>query len=192
MRVRIEPQARHLATVAMGLAVVDACAGLGVAGGLKWPNDLVAGDRKFGGILAETDGLPGPDGSVAIVVGLGVNLTWPGPLGVGATCLADIAPEVPTRDDLLGSILLALDPLIDDLSTAEGRDRLRDRYLDVLVTLGRDVRVEMPDGAFEGVAEGITELGHLLVATPSGTREVSAGDVVHLRGGTSRGLNAPE
>ena len=47
--------------------------------GLKWPNDLVVDDRKLGGILAEADGREDADGATAIVVGLGLNLSWPGP-----------------------------------------------------------------------------------------------------------------
>ncbi len=192
VRVHLDPPARHLATVAVGLAALDTCAAAGAAGGLKWPNDLVAGDQKFGGILAETDGRPSADGSVAIVVGLGINLTWPGPPGVGATCVADVSGREPDRDALLDSFLLALDPLIDELGSAGGRARLQRSYVDVLVTLGRTVRVELPGESFEGVASGLTEFGHLLVATSSGTREVSAGDVVHLRRATQGGQEARE
>ncbi|MFV1986688.1 MAG: biotin--[acetyl-CoA-carboxylase] ligase [Gemmatimonadota bacterium] len=63
---------------------VTVLAGLGVATelerafpelkpGLKWPNDLIARDRKLGGILAETVGAP--DGRDRLVIGVGVNLT---------------------------------------------------------------------------------------------------------------------
>ena len=55
--------------------------------GLKWPNDLVVGDRKLGGILAETDGREDDDGTTAVVVGLGLNVTWPGPPEANGTSL---------------------------------------------------------------------------------------------------------
>jgi BirA family transcriptional regulator, biotin operon repressor / biotin---[acetyl-CoA-carboxylase] ligase len=52
--------------LAAGVAVVDAVA----ATGLKWPNDVVAGDRKLAGILAEV-----APTELVIVIGLGINVT---------------------------------------------------------------------------------------------------------------------
>ena len=73
----------HLCTVAVALAAVAACErGAGVAAELKWPNDLMVGGRKLAGILAEA--LPrGPGGrrATVVVVGLGLNVRWPPPLG---------------------------------------------------------------------------------------------------------------
>jgi biotin-(acetyl-CoA carboxylase) ligase len=43
------------------------------------------------------------------------------------------------------------------------------------------VRVELAGGSFTGRAEDVTDEGHLVVATADGRREVTAGDVVHLR-----------
>jgi biotin-(acetyl-CoA carboxylase) ligase len=47
--------------------------------------------------------------------------------------------------------------------------------------VGRDVRVEQAAVTFHGKAVGITTAGHLVVETPTGFVEVTAGDVVHLR-----------
>jgi BirA family transcriptional regulator, biotin operon repressor / biotin---[acetyl-CoA-carboxylase] ligase len=59
---------------------------------------------------------------------------------------------------------------------------LRDEYRRYCVTLGRQVRVELPGGGtIEGTARDIDEAGRLLVGTPDGPRIVSAGDIVHLR-----------
>jgi BirA family transcriptional regulator, biotin operon repressor / biotin---[acetyl-CoA-carboxylase] ligase len=76
----------HLCSAAVALAAADACARVaGLAPDLKWPNDLVVGERKLGGILAEV--VPGgPAGStgaaeVGVVVGLGLNVRWPPPDG---------------------------------------------------------------------------------------------------------------
>src|SRR2546423_3106353 len=64
----------HLVVAAVALAGAEAVDRVsGVRPSLKWPNDLVVGDRKLAGVLAETDG-------AAVVVGIGVNLNWPDPL----------------------------------------------------------------------------------------------------------------
>ncbi|HEY5026661.1 MAG TPA: biotin--[acetyl-CoA-carboxylase] ligase, partial [Acidimicrobiales bacterium] len=74
----------HLCTVAVALAAAAACErGAGVVPGLKWPNDLMVGGRKLGGILAEA--LPTGTGpgrtNPAVVVGLGLNVGWSPPDG---------------------------------------------------------------------------------------------------------------
>lgn len=70
----------HLVTVVAALAAADACAEVcGVVPALKWPNDLLVGERKLAGVLAEVDaGYPGA-ADRAVVVGIGLNVDWPPP-----------------------------------------------------------------------------------------------------------------
>jgi BirA family biotin operon repressor/biotin-[acetyl-CoA-carboxylase] ligase len=188
------PLARaHLLTVALGLAAVDALDELAeVPAALKWPNDVVVPDsqvgdgpvdRKLGGILAES---VVEDGSLAaVVVGMGLNVRWPPVLPAELATIAVAAnhvSDVPLRrEDLLVALLLRFEQLLGDLEHDDGVAHVRDRYLGCCRTLGREVRVELPDGSFTGRAEDVTEAGHLVVATEAGPREVTAGDVVHLR-----------
>jgi BirA family biotin operon repressor/biotin-[acetyl-CoA-carboxylase] ligase len=59
---------------------------------LKWPNDVLIGQAKCAGILAET--LSGPH-AVTAVIGVGINLAWhPADLGRAATHLAEHGPPV--------------------------------------------------------------------------------------------------
>jgi BirA family biotin operon repressor/biotin-[acetyl-CoA-carboxylase] ligase len=187
LRVTLAPEDRHLCTVAVALAALDACAETaGVRVGLKWPNDLVVEDRKLAGILAESDGVAAADGTTAIVVGLGLNLTWPGPPGVGGTSLLAETGRTVERDAFLAALLAALQGFDAELRDETGRLQLMAQYRARLVTLGREVRVELHDGVVYGVARGVTSAGHLVVETTDGARELSVGDVVHLRAGTSR------
>ncbi len=81
-RPALEPEDLHLCTALVALAGIDACAEVaGVSPGVQWPNDLVVDDRKLAGVLAEADARApgGPPGSRAVVVGIGVNVDWPGP-----------------------------------------------------------------------------------------------------------------
>jgi BirA family biotin operon repressor/biotin-[acetyl-CoA-carboxylase] ligase len=182
LRVTLDAEDRHLCSVAVGLAALEACTvTAGADTGLKWPNDLVGGDRKLGGVLAETDGRVDDDGATAVVVGLGVNLTWPGPPASGGTSILELTGTTVARDALLDAYLDALDARDRALRSGRGRAALVEAYRSNLVTLGRRVAVQLHDDHFTGIAHDVTDRGHLVVETDEGMRVIAAGDVVHLR-----------
>jgi BirA family biotin operon repressor/biotin-[acetyl-CoA-carboxylase] ligase len=185
---------RHLATTAVALAAVDA---IGVVDpkvsrdvSIKWPNDLMeSSGRKLAGVLAESDiataadGLPPP-----VVVGIGINVNWPAvdadlpPELVGlAVSLRQMVGVPVDKEVLLSALLTALEPRAADLDSVAGRARLTEDMASRCSTIGTRVRVDLPDGSFEGTATGISPDGHLVVATGEATRTVVAGDVVHVR-----------
>ena len=176
-----DPAALHYYTQAVGLAAVDACHSVAaVTPVLKWPNDLLVGDRKLAGVLAEsapTESAPTHSDLIAVVVGIGLNVNWPAELPVDLaktmTALNHEAGHDIDRREVLDALLDALDAL--DWTA------LAPRYRAALATLGRRVRVEQPSGSIEGVAVDVTPDGHLVVATSAGDIAVSAGDVMHLR-----------
>jgi len=80
LRPPLELDEFHLCTAAVALAAVTACvAAAGIEPSIKWPNDLLVGERKLAGILAETVGAGEADAQRALVVGLGLNVGWPEP-----------------------------------------------------------------------------------------------------------------
>ena len=191
LRLGLPPEARHLASAVVGLAAVDAIiAESGVTPGIKWPNDLLGADgRKLAGVLAEAD-LAGPQahGYPPIVVGIGINVGWPlsdadlpGDLVGTATSLQQEAGRPVDRSALLHALLAALGPRATSLGTPEGRAEQASDLRRRCVTIGSQVRVELAGGGFEGMATDVTDEGHLVVATGSGSRTVVAGDVLHLR-----------
>jgi BirA family transcriptional regulator, biotin operon repressor / biotin---[acetyl-CoA-carboxylase] ligase len=164
-----------------GLAVHRAVAHLGaVETRLKWPNDLLLGDEleKAGGILAQSDG-------DAVVVGIGINVTTTrAELPPGATSLAAEAAECTDRDPLLRAILRSLGEVYR--AWPGDPSRLRPEYQDACDTVGREVRVQLPDGtALTGTATGLDDVGRLVVRTADGDRPVSAGDVTRVRSVTT-------
>lgn len=174
-------------TLLTGVAVASAVRSVGcVDAVLKWPNDVLAGDRKLAGILAEQS----PDGS-AVVIGTGLNVAAvPGDIPVSATGLAatSLRAEGATvsREDLLLGLLDRLEHWYGAFRTDPDPERsgLLDAYRALSVTLGRTVRVELPaGGVVTGVARDIDAEGRLLVAEGPGdsVTPVSAGDVVHVR-----------
>jgi BirA family biotin operon repressor/biotin-[acetyl-CoA-carboxylase] ligase len=173
--------ALHRYTQAVGVAAVEACrSAAGVTAALKWPNDLLVGERKLAGVLAETVPIDSPSAGgdlVAVVVGIGLNVNWPADLPADLrgtmTALNHEAGHDLDRRAVLEALLGALDAL--DWAT------LAERYRRALATLGRRVRVEQPSGMIEGVAVDVMSGGNLVVATSAGSVSVSAGDVMHLR-----------
>jgi BirA family biotin operon repressor/biotin-[acetyl-CoA-carboxylase] ligase len=185
LRPVLEPPDLYLCTVTCALALAAGCEAVGgVRPRLKWPNDLVIDDAKLAGILAESDpGAPGgAPGSVAVVVGMGCNLTWPGPGGAGGTSLSEHVAGPVGRDEVLEPTLDDLRRRLPALESHEGRQSIVDELRSMSATLGRLVRVTTEAGGdLVGVATGLTDAGHLVVRTEGGDVEVAAGDVTHLR-----------
>ena len=172
----------HLCAGAVALAGADACREIaGVRPVLKWPNDLLLDGAKLAGVLAEAE-FAGPVLS-AVVVGIGINVAWPGPAEAGGTCLDDVGgtAEPVDRRALLDSLLAALKPRCDMLEEPHGRQDLADEVRRRCATLGQRVRVILAEEELIGRADAIDDAGRLVVETASGLRAVSAGDVVHLR-----------
>lgn len=183
----VPPSQRGWLPLLTGVAVASAVrSAAGVQATLKWPNDVLAGDRKLAGILAEQS----PDGS-AVVVGVGLNVATPqdalpvSPTGLPATSLLVEGADV-DREPVLIEILRQLERryLAFRSDPDPVRTGLHAEYRSLCGTLGRSVRVELPaDRVLTGVAEDIDPVGRLLVRADGATSvtPVSAGDVIHLR-----------
>lgn len=147
---------------------------------LKWPNDLLIGERKLAGVLAER-----VEGGVVVGIGLNVLLR-DDELPVGtATSLAVEKAACLDRDPLLRAVLREIATHYHEWSEAGGdaeASGLRSAYLASSATVGRDVRVQLPgDSALTGRAVGIDMAGHLRVSADDRVYTLSAGDVVHVR-----------
>ncbi|MDF1602979.1 biotin--[acetyl-CoA-carboxylase] ligase [Nocardioides sp. YIM 152315] len=166
-----------------GYVVARALRGAGYDAGTKWPNDVLIGDEKIAGILVER--LQTPSGPAAVVgIGLNVSLT-PEELPVPtATSLLIASGAEPDRTDLLVLLVEALVEAYDAWQAGgeSARDRLAASYAAACVTVGRDVRVDLPSGdPLTGRATGVDRDGRLVVRGPAGETAVGAGDVVHVR-----------
>lgn len=164
-----------------GLAVQRAVERLGeVPARLKWPNDVLLGEDlgKVAGILAQA-------GGGAVVLGIGLNVsTRRDELPPGGTSLAVQSARCTDRDPLLRAVLRGLGELYRDWCAAGGDPRtgLHQAYELACDTVGRDVRVLLPDGStLRGTATGLDGSGRLLLDTDTGPHAVSAGDVTHVR-----------
>ena len=179
LRPRLASEDLALAVAAVALSAREALARLsGVTPTLKWPNDLQIQERKLGGVLAEI--VHGDDG-VAVVVGVGINLTTPGPASLRATCVLHETGEVLLARDVLETLLEGLSKRRVLLDDEGGRASLRNEWRAALSTIGQMVRVVQSQGESEGRALDIDEHGALVVDVAGERRVFHAGDVVHLR-----------
>jgi BirA family biotin operon repressor/biotin-[acetyl-CoA-carboxylase] ligase len=171
----------------VGYAVDKALKADGYDAGVKWPNDVLIGEKKVAGILVErVDTDRGP----AAVVGVGLNVLLtadelPVPTATSLALEAAAAGrEAPDRTDLLLAVLQTLREAYDAWEAGGdlGGMRLAESYVAACVTVGQRVRVEMPTGPpLVGTATGVDPGGQLLVDVGGTTTAVAAGDVVHVR-----------
>src|SRR5487761_2022386 len=164
-----------VAVMALALrAALDRAAGLHAD--LKWPNDLLVGKATVAGLLSE---VVATDEGVALVVGLGVNLTSH-PL-TSSTSVRDASGVTLSARELLDTVLEEAGRRRALLDSAAGRDTLRAEYEGALATLGQRVRVSVVGADHIGHARRVDSAGRLVVEVDGVERTFSAGDVVHLR-----------
>lgn len=148
---------------------------------LKWPNDVLLNGKKAGGILCEL-GLECKSLKY-VIVGVGLNVNFD-PLSVdgippdAASIQSELGRRQP-RAELLRAILEEIEPRYQRLLRGQS---LREEWARALATLGRRVKVILPEEEFTGTAEAVDEAGALILKLDDGSRRtVLAGDVVHVK-----------
>ena len=179
------PENLPAVTLAIGLAVIDALKDVGVTGvEVKWPNDLVMGDGKLGGILTEVMEKTG--GSVALVTGIGINVDLKERLDFGdetdwARHVVDLKSSqttLPDNSELAGRVLSQviaafIDYELSGLEATVARWPSHDWLFD------RDITIDTVAAQYSGVGAGIASDGALQIDTPeSGIRRVTSGTIV--------------
>ena len=156
-----------------GVAVARALRALGVPAALKWPNDLVLGEAKLGGILVETRGP-----LAAIGVGLN-NRRVPALERAVARPLAFL--ELEDRNQVIREITSSLMDVLVQFERL-GLDAVRSEWQALDAHAGKRLRVRLADGSvLSGINEGLALDGALRLATHRGPREVRSGRVVSSR-----------
>ena len=163
--------------LAAGLAVVSMLRGLGLVGArLRWPNDVLIGERKICGILMEkfhTD---------RVVVGIGLNVTndpaaSDTSLAAIATSLAEELPLAPAADELYEELLIGL-RIFHGRIAEEGFAPLSS---EITAHWGgrREVELSTARGAVRGRFLGVDAKGDLIMET-NGATETHAAPYVQL------------
>lgn len=166
-------------SLAIGVAVAEALRAEGFAEvGLKWPNDLIVGGAKLGGLLVEGGGeVAGP---ARAVIGLGLNVHMPPASAAGIeqrwSDLDTLAGRVVSRNRIAAALLAALLPALDQFD-AQGLQPFLSRYAALDLLAGRAVRIEEAGRWCEGIARGLASDGALRVELAAGMRHFHAGEV---------------
>ncbi|MFJ6417937.1 biotin--[acetyl-CoA-carboxylase] ligase [Paeniglutamicibacter sp. NPDC091659] len=163
----------------------------GLAAGLKWPNDVVAGGHKLCGVLAQL--VLTADGP-AVVVGTGLNVSQeraelPVPT---AGSVALLGGRTTDRTDLMAGYLDRVAELYRGFAAVHGnageagpgdRVSLRRTIARHMVSIGHEVDAHLPDGTvLRGTAEDLGSEGALVLRDAAGKlHHVLAADVFHLR-----------
>lgn len=173
-------------TLAAAVAVCEAVREVtGLQAGIKWPNDLQIGGRKFCGILTEMEAEIDRVAFVVLGIGLNVHLAqeeMDPAFRESATSLAMEGAAGVRRAALVQATMARLEPICQDL-TGGRFDRVLDRWRALSVTLGSPVRVLNLSGEthLEGTAEAVDEEGALLVRDGAGQLQRVVSGEVSLR-----------
>ena len=169
-------------SLAIGVCVLRALRGLGTAElHLKWPNDVLLGEAKLGGILIElsAEGC----GPARVVVGIGLNIALSAALttqisatGVAAADLTCAAGTRPARNTVAAQVIDACIMGLVDFER-EGLRPFMDEWRRADALRGRTVNVIVGDERTRGLARGIDATGALLVEAPQGLRKFVSGEV---------------
>jgi BirA family biotin operon repressor/biotin-[acetyl-CoA-carboxylase] ligase len=170
-------------TLAIGAGIAEALHDIDISGiGLKWPNDIVIGDGKVGGILTEVQ--PTRTAGVAVVVGIGLNVDFPPgeeltgiPNHIGRiTDLSSCHEQLPERSMIAVTLIecvyetmqrFAIDGFAPFIDIWQQYDWLR----------GQHIRIKMSEELVPGVARGIDVYGRLILETETGRRRIVSGSV---------------
>jgi len=182
------PLLTFMAALAVGDALNEAG---GVTTDIKWPNDLLSGERKICGILAEA--IETPSGR-AVIVGIGINLTqaaFPADLTDVATSVSEASGQEPEREAILAALMRALSRWYSLLNEPGGREKIvaawsgRSSY-----ALGKLVQVSNGDDVWEGTTCGVEHDGALRLNTGNAeVKLVRAGDVYSIRSSNHPRIN---
>lgn len=169
-----------------GVAAINAlrqAAQLGDQIALKWPNDLLLGGGKLGGILLEgvsvATGDPRQPDNLVTIIGIGVNCAVaPKGLPYAARALQSIGARAPSAEQLFARLSDCFVATLDLWAAGEGFPTIREKWLADAAGLGDPIRVAVSRGEeLQGRFKTIDASGRLIVATDQGDQVVDAGDV---------------
>ncbi|WP_158735360.1 biotin--[acetyl-CoA-carboxylase] ligase [Alteribacillus sp. YIM 98480] len=175
LRPDIPPQKAPQLTLLTAVAVTEGInEAAGIEAQIKWPNDILIDGKKTAGILTEMQSEP--DRVQAVIVGIGININqqpehFPEQLLSKATSLS-IAKEnkIFSRAKVIAAILERFEEWYSQYLT-DGFEQVRKRWEKLAVTIGKEITATTVTKTVEGLAQGITEDGVLLLKKKDGQIE---------------------
>lgn len=165
------PGTQGMIALAVGIAICDTLGELGIDAGLKWPNDVLVGDRKIAGILIQSVAeRPG-----VYLIGIGLNLHPTPALEPAAITVADLIDTPPETIPLLRSLATRLGEWLERYEAGD-HAYIVDTWTGYAVWLGAEIEV-IADQPISGTMIGIDPAGLLILETEDGQVKLASGDV---------------
>ena len=142
---------------------------------IKWPNDVLIGNKKVCGILIENAWQKQKIDYV--ILGIGINADFKASdfpeIKASATSLSDELGKPVSRLSLIRQLLVE----VDRLYLSSNREFIFEEWRKRLVTLGREIQVRTGDTVHHGIARSVETDGSLILEKPDGNLvRIVAGD----------------
>jgi BirA family transcriptional regulator, biotin operon repressor / biotin---[acetyl-CoA-carboxylase] ligase len=182
LRPQLPPVHAPQLTLMAAVALADTIASfIGTPPTIKWPNDILVGDKKLAGVLTESS--CDSERIEFVILGIGINLNYPVALmpeviRERATSIVTLTKNNISRESFVRRLIQDLDRCYGELEE-DGFDSLATRWEALFGLRGKKVRVEMTDHIMVGTAKGIDRDGALILEDERGERQrIIAGDVI--------------
>ncbi len=186
----ISPARLHDFTLWMGLSICELVENFcRLSPGLKWPNDILLHGRKAGGML--TEARVDADLVHDLIFGLGLNVNtnsadYPESIRARATSLSEAAGVMIDINKFAAALIGRVLATYDEFRSGQHRARFNTLWQRYDILRSRQISVIQGERTILGVAEGIDELGSLIVRVPGGrTERFHAGEVTLGKDATS-------
>ncbi len=180
LRPELEPEQASMLTLVAAMACAKAIGDeLSIDVQIKWPNDIVAGGRKVTGILTEMSTEMTYINYVVVGIGINANMKeFPDELQSTATSLALLKGKDVSRSRIVASIGHYFEQFYNDFLETKDMSKLKQEYEALLVNKGKEVSIIDADSETRYTAEGINDIGELIVKDKNGkAKTVRAGEV---------------
>lgn len=180
LRPQLLPVKAPMLTLVMALSVAEAVKEVtGLDACIKWPNDIVLNKKKICGILTEMS--TEIDYINYVVTGVGINVNqkdFPEEIKKTATSLLLEQGTAVKRSELIAAVMRRYEENYEAFMRQEDLSELLEKYNEILVNRGHEVRILDPKGEYNACSSGINEKGELIVKTSEGEeKQIFAGEV---------------
>jgi BirA family biotin operon repressor/biotin-[acetyl-CoA-carboxylase] ligase len=167
LRPKLCPDSLPVVTLALGLATAEAIEAMtDAACDLRWPNDVLIGDRKCAGILAQLHG-------DVLLAGIGINVNhtaFPDEIAAMAISLRQATRREYSREQLMEAVLDCIDSHVEQL-LHDGKEPLLRAFTEASSYVrGRRVIIDQDNGELRGTTDGLDARGFLWLRQDDGKR----------------------
>lgn len=178
LRPDILPERASMLTLVAAVAVHDTLMEFGISSGIKWPNDVVVDGKKISGILTEMRAEPEAIDYVILGVGINVNMTeFPKSLEPLAVSMAQVSGKSFERGKIVESFLRHFEADYQTFLEKGHLGFIQERYNENLIHRNKKIHIHEIRREWQGVSQGINEMGELLVQGDAGIQRLSSGEL---------------